>query len=191
VTLRETEELAVTVGMTLVDVDCFNDALFVTELVVDELITCDDEIVVVKRGDADTEAEPEWVRVTLTLGVIVAVEEIDIVNRADTETDDDTVFDALAMLENESETDNIDDAEMRGDEVALLVFNDEAEFKLVTVPVRETETLEVKVLVIDTEFVPRGDTVNVVEVVEETEARTVEDSVAEIRGDADKEAEPE
>jgi hypothetical protein len=123
--------------------------------------------------------------------VIVAVEEIDIVNRADTETDDDTVFDALAMLENESETDNIDDAEMRGDEVALLVFNDEAEFKLVTVPVRETETLEVKVLVIDTEFVPRGDTVNVVEVVEETEARTVEDSVAEIRGDADKEAEPE
>ncbi len=123
--------------------------------------------------------------------MIVAVEEIDIVNRADTETDDDTVFDALAMLENESETDNIDDAEMRGDEVALLVFNDEAEFKLVTVPVRETETLEVKVLVIDTEFVPRGDTVNVVEVVEETEARTVEDSVAEIRGDADKEAEPE
>ena len=58
-TLRETEVLAVTVAMTVVDVDCFNDALFVTELVVDELITCEDEIVVVKRGDADTEAEPE------------------------------------------------------------------------------------------------------------------------------------
>ena len=58
-TLRETEVLAVAVGMTVVDVDCRNDALLVTELVVDRLITCDAEIVVVKRGDADTEAEPE------------------------------------------------------------------------------------------------------------------------------------
>ena len=119
--------------------------------------------------------------------MIVVVEENDVVNRADNVLDVDTVFDALAMFENESETEVVVDGEMRGDEVTLFVFSGETEFEVDNVPERETETLGVKVLVIDTDLVPRGDTVIVVEVVEEPEARTEADSVADIRGDADKE----
>ncbi len=101
--------------------------------------------------------------------------------------DVDTVVDALAMFENESETEVVVDAEMRGDEVTLFVFSGEAEFEVDNIPERETETLGVKVLVIDTDFVSRGDTVTVVEVVEEPEARTEADSVTDIRGEADME----
>ena len=167
------------------------DPVTVVEVVEDPEIRTDDDSVAEIRGDADTIEDLEWVRVTQTLGVIVVVEEIDIVNRADAVTDIDTVFSALAILDNESETDDVDDIEIRGDVVTLFVFSGEAEFELDKVPERETETLGVKVLEVDIEFVLRGDIVSVVEVVEDPEVRTDDDSVAEIRGDADTEAEPE